>query len=116
MVTVEDEFGVEDRLATYGTLSPGRSNAHVLGGLAGTWTQGTVRGHLFERGWGAAAGYPGIDEAGPTVDVHVFTSRDLPAHWDRLDRFEGPGYRRLQVLVHIDGSETLAYVYALAEE
>jgi gamma-glutamylcyclotransferase (GGCT)/AIG2-like uncharacterized protein YtfP len=111
-------LGLEYRLATYGTLAPGRANAHLLAELSGTWTRGVIRGHLHERGWGAADGYPGIvlDDSGPTVDVDVLASADLPAHWHRLDDFEGPGYRRVPVTVSVDGGEVAAYIYALAED
>lgn len=113
-----DRFGLEHRLATYGTLAPGRPNAHLLDELFGTWTRGSIRGHLHERGWGAADGYPGIvlDTSGPPVGVHVFVSRDLPAHWQRLDEFEGSGYRRVPVSVSGDIGEVAAYVYALADD
>ena len=49
-----------DRLFVYGTLAPGRPNAHVLADVPGTWESATVRGTLVQDGWGAAAGYPGI--------------------------------------------------------
>ncbi|OBC13429.1 hypothetical protein A5784_31680 [Mycobacterium sp. 852013-50091_SCH5140682] len=109
------DLGPEHRLATYGTLSPGRSNAHVLEELAGTWVQGSIRGHFHERGWHI---YPGIvlDDSGPEVAVHVFVSRDLSAHWRRLDEFEGPGYRRVPVSVSSDTGEVAAYVYALVDD
>lgn len=107
----------QHRLATYGTLAPGRPNAHQLSALTGTWTRGKVRGHLHELGWGAAAGYPGIvlDDAGPVVQVQVFSSEDLPQHWARLDEFEGPGYRRVAVTVGTDAGPVRAYIYVLAE-
>ncbi len=78
VMSVADQLGLEHRLATYGTLAPGRPNAHLLDGLAGIWTVGTIKGHLYERGWGADDGYPGIvlDDSGPVVQVHVFASRD----------------------------------------
>ena len=41
------------RLATYGTLAPGRVNHHQLDGLEGQWLQGHVRGTLVASGWGA---------------------------------------------------------------
>ena len=117
-MSAADRLGLEYRLATYGTLAPGRPNGHLLDGLAGTWTLGTIRGHLHERGWGADDGYPGIvlDDSGPKVEVHVFASRDLPAHWQRLDDFEGSGYRRVPVSVSGDSGEVTAYVYALADD
>lgn len=108
----------ECRLAVYGTLAPGRSNHHELRGLSGRWVEGTVRGVLFEQGWGAALGYPGLvlDPEGPTVPVHVLDSPDLPRHWGRLDRFEGPGYRRAVTTVRTAGGELPASIYVLAQE
>lgn len=103
-------------LFVYGTLAPGRSNAHVLADLAGAWEPATVTGTLFPEGWGAAAGYPGIvlDEAGTEVHGLLFTSSDLPAHWKRIDAFEGDGYERVQVAARrADGTTVQAFVYAL---
>ena len=78
--------------------------------------QGTIRGHLEARGWGAVSGHSGIvlDEAGPEVAVHVLTSADLPAHWQRLDDFEGDEYLRVPTTVRTGAGEVTAYVYALA--
>jgi len=104
------------RLAVYGTLAPGRPNEHQLFGLTGTWTKGIVRGHLKPAGWGAAQGYPGLtlDPNGPDVPVQLFESGDLPAHWDRLDRFEGEDYRRIEVDVEIAGEPPRrAMIYAV---
>ena len=86
----------QTRLASYGTLAPGRANHHVMDGMVGHWRQGVVRGYLKDIGWGAAMGYPGIllDPDGPDVAVHIFESHDLRDHWERLDAFEGDGYRR----------------------
>jgi len=102
-------YGADRRLAVYGSLAPGRSNHDQLAGLAGRWVSGlTVRGELFEVGWGAGLGYPGLrwSEAGPPVAVELFVSDDLPAHWARIDAFEGPGYRRILVPVY-DGGEVV---------
>ena len=90
------------RLATYGTLAPGRPNHHQLDGLDGRWLEGRVYGTLVDAGWGANLGYPALvlDSGGMAVDVHVFESLDLPAHWSRLDEFEGPGYDRVVTTVH----------------
>lgn len=108
-----DPHAAEYRLATYGTLAPGRPNAHQLDGLGGDWTSGTVRGHLVERGWGAALGYPAMipDETGPEIPVHLFRSTDLPAHWARLDAFEGPGYARVAVPVMTAAGLVQAFIY-----
>lgn len=104
-------------LATYGTLAPGRPNAHMLAKIEGQWSFGTVRGHLVEKGWGAALGFPGIilDPAGPEVQVHVFSSQELPNHWARLDAFEGDGYRRVPVAVQTRDGQVTAGIYVLTE-
>src|SRR5262245_8748957 len=58
--------GALRRLAVYGTLAPGRSNHDQLSALPGRWLDGHVLGALYEDGWGAALGYPGLtlDPAG----------------------------------------------------
>ena len=109
-------MGPEHRLATYGTLAPGRANEGQLTMMQGRWMTGTIRGHLKDAGWGAAMGYPGLilDPKGPDVDVFVFEAEDLPAHWARLDAFEGDGYRRVQTTVQVDGQNLEVNIYALA--
>ena len=108
----------EQRLATYGTLAPGRSNHRQLSALEGRWLRGHVRGTLVEEGWGAEQGYPALilDPAGRRVDVDVFESPDLPAHWLRLDAFEGSGYRRVATTVATAGGALDAFIYVLASE
>jgi gamma-glutamylcyclotransferase (GGCT)/AIG2-like uncharacterized protein YtfP len=106
-----------ERLFVYGTLAPGRPNAHVLASVPGAWEAATVRGTLRAEGWGAAAGYPGIvlDERGDVVDGLLFSSDSLAEHWARLDAFEGDGYHRVLTTVRRqDGSTVGAYVYALS--
>lgn len=114
-MTTLDANGAE-RLAVYGTLAPGRPNHHQLAGLEGRWRSGTVRGRRFESGWGAALGYPGLvlDEHGEVVEVQLFESPDLPAHWQRLDEFEGAGYQRVTVAVALAGETLPASIYVLA--
>ncbi len=105
------------RLATYGTLAPGRANHHLLADLPGRWTMGVVRGRLVEEGWGAAQGYPAIilDESAEPVACHVFESEELPHHWARLDAFEGGEYERVAVAIVLDNGETVeAMIYAAA--
>lgn len=106
------------RLATYGTLAPGRPNHHQLAALTGRWLRGMIRGRLVEAGWGAAMGFPGLvlDATGPTIEVHVFESLDLPMHWGRLDTFEGPGYRRVETQVRTEEGDLEAFIYAVAEK
>ena len=106
---------VETQLFVYGTLAPGRANEHQLASLQGTWEKAWVKGHLFEEGWGIAQGFPGIrlDVDASEVSGWLFRSRDLPSHWERLDRFEGPGYRRVQVKTRVVSGEVAAYIYEL---
>lgn len=106
------------RLAVYGSLGPGEENHGLVEDLAGEWEEGGVRGHLVEEGWGASMGYPALrwDPEGPAVPVHLLTSDDLPGAWDRLDRFEGPAYRRIWVPVHLeDDRAVVANLYEAAE-
>jgi gamma-glutamylcyclotransferase (GGCT)/AIG2-like uncharacterized protein YtfP len=104
------------RLAVYGSLAPGKKNAWVLAGVAGTWTAGIVRGQLHPYGWGATEGYPAMtyDEAGTEIAVQVFESSELPQHWQRLDEFEGVQYvRTLVPIVLADGRNLLCNIYEL---
>src|SRR5215831_9217257 len=105
------------RLATYGSLSPGRVNHHQLAALKGTWQRGTVQGKRVEAGWGAAIGFPGLilDPTAPSVEVDLFESSELPDHWSRLDEFEGPGYQRVATQVRTEEGELTAYIYVLAK-
>jgi len=91
-------------------------NHHQLAGLAGTWTPGTIRGRLVETGWGAALGYPALvpDPEGEALPVHLFISPDLPAHWARLDAFEGAEYRRGEIVVETAEGAVSAWIYLAA--
>lgn len=104
-------------LFVYGTLAPGRSNHHVLAGLAGTWSRARVRGTLHPEGWGATLGFPAIvlDEEGEPVEGFVFSSEELEAHWPRLDAFEGEPYVRVPARAVLeDGRALEVHVYALS--
>jgi gamma-glutamylcyclotransferase (GGCT)/AIG2-like uncharacterized protein YtfP len=92
-------FGTDHTLAVYGTLAPGQPNHHVLAPLEGEWTDGMIEGDLIPMGWGAALGYPGLRPraGGDAVAVKVLTAPSLATAWPALDRFEGPGYRRILV-------------------
>lgn len=107
-----------EQLFVYGTLAPGRPNAHILADVKGTWTPATIRGRLIADGWGAALGYPAVipDDDGDLVKGFIFASKELDEHWQRLDDFEGEGYQRVQVIAEYeDGQQTSVYVYALNE-
>ena len=105
----------EHRLATYGSLAPGRVNHHQLAGLRGLWRTGLVRGRLIDNGWGAGLGYPAIipDVKADPVEVFIFESADLPAHWDRLDAFEGDEYQRVTVAAETETGPVAVSIYAL---
>ena len=103
------------RLATYGTLAPGRVNNSQLADLDGHWRQGTVRGRLVEAGWGAELGYPGLilDPSGQAIEVYVFESLELPNHWPRIDEFEGAGYHRVVTQVRTVDGDLDASIYVV---
>jgi|SRR5689334_18540021 len=107
------------RLAVYGSLAPGKKNHHMMAGMEGSWRAAVLRGSLRNEGWGAGEGFPGFlwDGTHAAVAAQVFSSRDLPRHWQRLDEFEGDEYRRILVPVEIEGGKIeICNVYALAEE
>ena len=107
--------GADIRLATYGSLAPGRINHHQLSALRGRWQRGTVQGRLMNAGWGTALGFPGLvlDPSGPDVEVYLFESPDLPPHWSRLDEFEGAGYRRVVTQVRTAEGDVSACIYVV---
>lgn len=105
------------RLFVYGTLQPGRANAHLLERIGGTWTQASVKGHLHEKGWGATMGYPAIkiDPEGETVKGYVFESPRLAENWLALDEFEGDAYKRVETTVTlVTGIHVSAFIYQLS--
>jgi len=102
-------------LFVYGTLRPGQSNAHIMENIGGEWLPGYVTGTFYERGWGAAADFPGIvlDPQGARVAGYLFLSDNLQAHWPMLDEFE-EGYDRVEVNVTTnDGQQINAWIYQL---
>ena len=109
---------MDTRLASYGTLAPGRPNHHELAGLEGHWRNGIVKGRLVAEGWGATLGYPALmlDPSGSAVEVSLFESADLLRHWPRLDAFEGPGYRRVIARVETEDGTVEAWIYVSAED
>ncbi|SMG24636.1 gamma-glutamylcyclotransferase family protein [Cedecea neteri] len=104
-----------ESLFVYGTLRPGHVNAHIMENIGGEWLPGYVRGTFYERGWGAAADFPGIvlDKNGPEVHGYLFLSQNLSEHWPMLDEFED-GYDRVEVEVTTpDGRTVTAWIYEL---
>ena len=108
-------FDASSHLVVYGSLVPGGDNHHLLEDVPGTWREGWVTGQLRDRGWGAAAGYPALrwipvagEGEAPRVPAHLLASQRLASLWDRLDRFEGPGYRRILVPFFAGGGDVAA--------
>ena len=105
-----------ESLFVYGTLGPGRPNAHVLEDIGGQFEAGHVGGSLLNKGWGAEMGFPGIvlDDSGNRVDGFIFFSENLTANWHILDDFEGEGYERVPVdVVTQDGRTHQSCIYRL---
>ena len=48
---------------------------------------------------------------GETVPVKILSCPQLEQRYDRLDRFEGPRYRRILVPVMIDGVVCVSNIY-----
>lgn len=69
--------------------------------MDGHWVDGFIKGYVFDVTWGGADGYPGFypDPDGHDIPVGVLVSDDWDRHWDRLDKFEGPGYKRSLIQV-----------------
>jgi gamma-glutamylcyclotransferase (GGCT)/AIG2-like uncharacterized protein YtfP len=86
------------RLAVYGSLRPGEQHHDLVSDLevvARGWLTGQVR---------EVDGYPVLRLAadGERVAVAVLGGAALADRWPELDRFEGPAYRREQVVVTLD--------------
>ena len=107
-----------NKLFVYGSLGPGRPNEKILTTIGGSWLKASVKGILFEEGWGAAMGFPGIrlTNDGVKIEGFLFVSDQLGTHWSVLDSFEGADYQRVQVTVELeDGSKEEAFIYVLKE-
>ncbi|GAA4261020.1 gamma-glutamylcyclotransferase family protein [Dietzia aurantiaca] len=113
----QEETPMPEHLFVYGILAPGRPNAHVLAEVPGTWRPATISGSLYERGWGASHGFPGIVlGSGGEVAGFVFSSDDLVEQWTLLDELEGDEYSRVTVEARLDeGGAVAAQVYALRD-
>ncbi len=101
-------------LFVYGTLCPGRSNAHILEAIGASGVPATSPAPLRAR-LGRSRRFPGIvlDAHGPRVNGYLFLSDRLAAHWPMLDDFE-EGYDRVPVEVTTDdGQQISAWIYQL---
>ena len=117
LARAEEIAAASQRLATYGTLAPGQRNHAQMAGMAGKWIEGTVHGHFHAEGFGKALDCPGLvlDASGPAMPVQILTSADLPAHWARLDAFEGREYRRTVTMADTANGRLAVSIYELAE-
>ena len=107
-----------DCLFMYGTLMPGQSNHHHVKDIPGHWQRASVRGRLYPKGIGLAAGYPVLvpDESAEPVSGWLLVSDVLDDHWLRLDDFEGVAYTRALLEVMTETGDIIeAFVYVLAE-
>jgi SAM-dependent methyltransferase/gamma-glutamylcyclotransferase (GGCT)/AIG2-like uncharacterized protein YtfP len=110
---LQREYCAAHRLAVYGSLAPGEKNHDLVRDPEGRWEPGTVRGEMHEQGWGATLGFPGLrwKPDGGEIAVQLLTSALLPQRWLRLDRFEGPEYRRSLVPVATASGIVVANIY-----
>lgn len=111
---LEEAHRVSTKLVVYGTLAPGEPNESVLQPVSGEWIQISMEGNRFTIDEGLDCGFPGYQWV-PGGHVHaalLLVSQLLPSHWDRLDEFEGPAYRRVLIPVtQAGGIITVANVY-----
>lgn len=100
----------QKKLVVYGTLAPGNANNQVLSDLHGSWEYCKINGILSESG-----GYPFFEwnPSAPSIDAQLFISDDLPAHWDRLDHFEGPEYIRTLIPASKKDGICIANIYEI---
>lgn len=113
---LEALFNASHHLIVYGSLMPGGLNHGLLSEVEGEWRKGWVTGELLDRGWSAAMSYPALRwcPEGKDIPAYVFISPDLPAHWARLDDFEGLEYSRiLAPFWSDDGLVLVGNVYAM---
>jgi gamma-glutamylcyclotransferase (GGCT)/AIG2-like uncharacterized protein YtfP len=99
------------RLLVYGSLAPGQQHHDELAGLPGRWLPARVAGHVARGG-----AYPRFywSPGAAPLEVLCLESAALPAHWPRLDAFEGDEYRRILVPAAIAGADRIASIYAAA--
>jgi gamma-glutamylcyclotransferase (GGCT)/AIG2-like uncharacterized protein YtfP len=110
-------MSADTRLASYGTLAPGRENHAQVEQLNGHWVEGIVRGRAATNTKGRWVGYPGfvLDPDGEDIPVFILQSDDLPAHWHHLDAFEGEAYRRVTATAQTANGPVDVSIYELKQ-
>ena len=107
-----------NKLFVYGTLKPDESMGHMLKAIGGTWEKATVQGKYIEAGSIQGFDYPGIilRDSGEDINGYVFISDNLSNHWNEIDAYEGPFYRRVVTRATIaDGRTVDTFVYELKQ-
>jgi gamma-glutamylcyclotransferase (GGCT)/AIG2-like uncharacterized protein YtfP len=100
-----------DALFVYGTLRPGeRAWPLVAGNVAGPPRRARVAGRVCDT----AHGYPALLPGPGSARGWVVPVRDPAALLPRLDRYEGPQYRRVRVAT-TDGAACWTYRWIAAE-
>lgn len=106
-----------EKLFVYGTLGPNQPNEGVLKKIGGDWENGFVKGKLYNEGWGANLGCPGIrlEKNGEEIKGHIFISNRLREYWKQLDDFEGKAYQRVKTKIILENTRTEieAFIYVL---
>ena len=115
-----EKYSPQKLLIIYGSLAPNAPNHSVVEHIKGTWQQGTIRGSLEMKGWGADLGYYGFRhvsvEKQQEIKVFVLLSDELIANWQMLDDFEGNGYRRILAKYELENGQTgVGCIYAINE-
>jgi gamma-glutamylcyclotransferase (GGCT)/AIG2-like uncharacterized protein YtfP len=102
-----------NRLAAYGTLRPGQPNNSELDGIEGRWSKGTVCGSLVMKS--GCSGFHWNNDTSTSIEVDIFTARNLQHNWARLDQFEGPNYERILIPAKLlNNTIVIANIFELA--
>lgn len=111
---LEDFFSLlfddpDSRLAVYGTLNPGEANAAVVDDIKGEWQDAEVDGRITtEHGFQKFTWILDSEK----IPVKVLTASTMSQNFKRLDKFEGPNYRRIWVFVHTSTGLQVCNIYA----
>jgi gamma-glutamylcyclotransferase (GGCT)/AIG2-like uncharacterized protein YtfP len=96
------------KLISYGTLAPSQPNHSLISDLTGEWKECVIRGTMNQhQGLSRFLWNPN----GSEQTASLFSSNDLPNYWDRLDRFEGGGYRRQLIPAKTKFGIEIGYAY-----
>ena len=115
------KFKPEYSLIIYGSLAPNGPNHSVIEHIKGEYKKAKVKGKLENKGWGAELGFLGfrhasIEEQTEIAGIVLF-SEELVENWQRLDDFEGTGYRRVLAKYELDTGEIgVGNIYAINED